>query len=111
MIYFGSSIKLFNKIDLLIKLYSTTAIFTYRFVCECAKKAEKMNFDYFGIEFHGECWGGSSPRDGRKVSSDSCIMVQNNNCAFESCHEQRGQGKICVGGVLDLFVYRLQKGR
>ena len=70
-----------------------------------------MNFDYFGIEFHGECWGGSSPRNGRKVSSDSCIMVQNNNCAFESCHEQRGQGKICVGGVLDLFVYRLQKGR
>ena len=66
-----------------------------------------MNYDYFGVEYYGECWGGSSDSYYRHGPTGHCHMVKDDQCAFEDCDIQRK--KLCVGRDFSLYVYKLQK--
>ena len=71
-------------------------------------KAKQKNYDYFGIENYGECWGGMKISH---VSSGNCKMVKANECLFEACDELRNDSRLCVGAPMSQYVYRIEQER
>ena len=65
-----------------------------------------MNYEYFGIEFFGECWSGMSAYYHVHGPSGNCKMVKEEESAFEACDEQRNKLRLCVGDTLSLYVYK-----
>lgn len=81
-----------------------------RFTCACAMMAKQKNYDYFGIEFYGECWSGMSPNYMYDVhgESENCDMIRKEVCAFKACEEQRKDSRLCVGTQWALYVYSVK---
>ena len=67
-------------------------------VKQCARVAYDKGYEYFAIQYYGECWGGqdAGKNYAKHGKSDGCWV-------FDS---QSGHG---VGGVLTNFVYRISK--
>lgn len=81
-----------------------------RFTCECAKLAEGKNYEYFGIEYYGECWGGGDSYN-QHGASKKCTMVKENECGLMECSTQRNNSKMCVGEDYALYVYTIKPER
>ncbi|KAL9986872.1 hypothetical protein ACROYT_G001080 [Oculina patagonica] len=67
-------------------------------VNQCARVAYDKGYEYFAIQFYGECWGGkdSAKNYVKYGRSEDCIEFNNQN----------GHG---VGGPKTNFVYRIKK--
>ena len=83
----------------------------HRFTCECARKAEQKNFDYFGVENYGECWGEMKADYSVHGESGRCAMVKKDDCVLEACTEKRNDFRLCVGGPMALYVYKIKHKR
>ncbi|KAL9980068.1 hypothetical protein ACROYT_G008609 [Oculina patagonica] len=94
-VYFGENIN-----------WNDWANFIDRFTCACATKAKQKNFDYFGIEYYGECWGGMDYDV--HGPSGKCQMIEKGACVFEACDEHRNDARLCVGSQLSLYVYTVK---
>lgn len=82
---------------------------SFSFTCACALKARRKNYDYFGIEYYGECWGGRNVQYSVHGMSGRCEMIKANECAFEVCDQQRNDSRLCVGGPRVLFVFEIKQ--
>ncbi|XP_078365080.1 uncharacterized protein LOC144649466 [Oculina patagonica] len=75
--------------------------FLERFVCDCANKTAAAGYNFFGIQFWGECWAGENPdavynSDGQ---SDSCVgrdFLPCDNNASSSCAGKKGVNYVYV---------------
>ena len=65
---------------------------------QCARVAYDKGYEYFAIQFYGECWGGKDAGSSyaRRGKSEGCWVFD----------IQAGHG---VGGEMSSFVYRINK--
>lgn len=72
--------------------------------------AKQKNYEYFGIEYYGECWSGMNPNYTYDAhgESDNCHVIKKDECAFEACKEQRQDSRLCVGGKWALYIYSVK---
>jgi len=76
--------------------------------CRCAKKAEEKGYQYFGLQFFGECW---SDVEG------ASRFYKDGEAPQEKCFQELGQDgdckltddKECVGKQAVNYVYRVEK--
>lgn len=68
-------------------------------LCECAKKAKAKGYEYFGLQYYGECWSGPGAKYGRDGISKDCVGGD-----FKPCHD----GEYCVGKAHTNYVYKLE---
>jgi len=68
--------------------------------CLCADKARKLGHVYFGLQFYGECWTGSTTNVARDGASKNCIGPKFKKCDDRSPSE-------CVGGESTNYIYKL----
>lgn len=76
----------------------------YSLACRCAKKAQEKEFEYFSLQYYGECFGGPGKnKEFKKYGrSDSCVD------GFYGPCENPEEGE-CVGKANANFVYKLIK--
>ncbi|XP_057312827.1 uncharacterized protein LOC130654291 isoform X1 [Hydractinia symbiolongicarpus] len=72
-------------------------------ICKCAQKAAKENYEVFGVQYYGECWG--SKKSMRNIArhfkpSSTCI-----DGSYKQCDEKSG-GK-CVGTQDSTYIYTI----
>jgi len=77
--------------------------FLSKFVCDCAKVAQKKGYKVFGVQFFGECWGSINGHlDYAKFGeSKSCVR---GNMDYAEC--TKGD-TLCSGQTLTNFVYQV----
>ncbi|KAK3754865.1 hypothetical protein QZH41_011339, partial [Actinostola sp. cb2023] len=73
--------------------------------CRCAEKAREKGYKVFGLQFYGECWGGSNgemlfSKDG---PSNDCIQQLSDpkECVKSDPFSE------CVGAANTNYIYRL----
>ena len=42
-------------------------------------------------------------------ASGGCSMVKKDDCVFEACNEKRNDSRLCVGGLMSLYVYKIKQ--
>ena len=76
-----------------------------RLACKCADLANKQDYNYFGLQFWGECWSGlenpSYSRDGRSPSGQ-CL-----NGDFKVCDDN--DERECIGRAFTNYIYQIGK--
>ncbi|XP_044172962.1 neurogenic locus notch homolog protein 1-like isoform X2 [Acropora millepora] len=80
--------------------------FLERFVCDCAKVAEKKGFKVFGIQFYAECWGN------RTFTKESLPQEKPMDCLrgdLSTTCPSTGPDRVCTGKVWRNFVFSLEK--
>ena len=83
-----------------------TCVFPFSLACRCAEKSSAKGYEYFGLQFYGECW--SDPEAAVKFDhygrSEDCMGIDYKQCDDEESSE-------CVGGANKNYVYRVvEKG-
>ncbi|KAL9968558.1 hypothetical protein ACROYT_G020666 [Oculina patagonica] len=68
-------------------------------VCRCASKARDMGYQYFGIQYYGECWAGKDFTSPKRKKS--CIDEYYKKC------NKTGSNRICAGKTWTNFVYEV----
>ncbi|CAB3989558.1 Hypothetical predicted protein [Paramuricea clavata] len=69
-------------------------------VCRCAEQAMKKGYKYFGLQYWGECWSGSSQAQYNKYGEGgSCYGPE-----YKMCDSRDSN---CVGDHLHNFVYEI----
>ncbi|KXJ17251.1 Uromodulin [Exaiptasia diaphana] len=72
--------------------------------CRCAESAAKTGYQYFGIQFFGECWSGPFTQGNaglHSVKSGKCLGKDNKKCSDFA--------EYCVGEAGTIFIYQQQK--
>ncbi|XP_066924719.1 coadhesin-like [Clytia hemisphaerica] len=73
-------------------------------VCRCSQLAKAKGFEYFAIQFYGECWAGH-PKDATRhgISKGGCVdaRLKDGSCGPRSTE--------CAGKCGENFVYRVAK--
>ena len=72
----------------------------FRLGCKCANLTKEKGYEYFGLQFFGECWSGPTDRFYRDGPSTKCIGGNFKSCDVKSETE-------CVGKAFTNFIYRL----
>lgn len=78
----------------------------FRFVCDCAKVAEKKGFKVFGIQYYAECWGN------RTFTKESLPQEKPMDCLsgdLSTTCPSTGPDRVCTGKVWRNFVFSLEK--
>jgi len=73
-----------------------------KFLCHCASLAAKKGYNYFGIQYYGECWGAHTIQYRRDGVSSACI-----NTSFKKCNLTKDCK--CTGKGNANFVYNIVK--
>merc|ERR550519_139258 len=71
-----------------------------RMLCECAKIAEAKGYEFFGLQFFGECWSGPGVTYARDGPSDDCRGTD-----FKACSDD--PDRPCVGRAFTNYVYKV----
>jgi len=68
--------------------------------CKCAEKAKSLNYQFFGLQFYGECWSGPTSKFFRDGVSQKCIGNDYKPCVKNAETE-------CIGGPFTNFIYKI----
>ncbi|XP_020893909.1 uncharacterized protein LOC110233006 isoform X1 [Exaiptasia diaphana] len=71
--------------------------------CRCAESAAKNGYQYFGIQFYGECWSGPFNQGNAVLSSvisDKCLGKDYKKCSDFA--------EYCVGRADTILIYKQQ---
>ena len=71
-------------------------------ICRCSQLAKAGGYDYFGIQFYGECWAGNAKDATRHgISKGGCVdaSLKDGSCGPKSTE--------CAGKCGENFVYRI----
>ena len=73
--------------------------------CKCANKTKTLGYDYFGMQFFGECWSGPTHQFYRDGKSEKCIGPK-----FKPCNDENPE-ELCVGKAYTNYIYTLLPGK
>ncbi|XP_031574004.1 uncharacterized protein LOC116307825 isoform X2 [Actinia tenebrosa] len=75
-------------------------------VCRCARKAAEKKYNYFGIQYFGECWSGAEAGDtfGRDGLADTCVTYGYNACPADP----KANTDQCAGKQFTNYVYGIR---
>jgi len=71
-----------------------------KLACICANKTRSKGYQYFGLQFYGECWSGPTHNFHRDGPSTKCIGNDFKPCDDSSKTE-------CVGRAFTNYIYKL----
>ncbi|KXJ24916.1 coadhesin [Exaiptasia diaphana] len=76
------------------------------FVCRCADKTKARGYEYFGLQFYGECWSGPNgqSRFSMHGPSNKCIM----GLALPPMYCNRTSARPCVGVPNTNYIYKIK---
>ena len=76
--------------------------------CACAEKAKENGWQYFGLQFWGECWGGPSLEYDKYGPSAECKANTKDPATgkYGSCDD--ASAGECVGLQWSNYVYKLK---
>lgn len=78
-------------------------------LCRCAERSQKLGYEYFGVQNHGECFSGNNVEQSysKDGSSKQCITRD-----FQQCPEIKPSSKEtqqdCIGVQGSNYVYRIR---
>ena len=80
----------------------------FSLACRCAERALQKGYNYFGLQFYGECWSGpfAEFNYSRAGVSDRCIMNLKKPTACVQAQDQE-----CVGQQLTNYIYKLTSSK
>lgn len=80
----------------------------FSLACRCAERALQKGYNYFGLQFYGECWSGpfAEFNYSRAGVSDKCIMNLKKPTACVQAQDQE-----CVGQQLTNYIYKLTSSK
>ena len=71
--------------------------FHLRFICQCAQKVKMSGYQYFGLQFYGECW--ATKLDEKEIEK----LTSSNDCidgTYKEC-----KGFQCAGNKHAAYIY------
>ena len=79
-------------------------LYIFSLACACAEKAKEKGYEYFGLQFFGECWSGPSLEPDRDGLSTNCIGNNYKPCDDSSDTE-------CIGKAFTNYVYKRRESK
>ncbi|XP_031551276.1 uncharacterized protein LOC116288606 [Actinia tenebrosa] len=71
------------------------------FSCRCARKAQELGYDLFGVQFYGECWAGHS------LAHLSALTKAGAKCVADGFKPCGNSDRYCAGEHHSNFVYQI----
>ncbi|KXJ18031.1 Fibropellin-1 [Exaiptasia diaphana] len=72
-------------------------------VCRCAESAMKAGYQYFGIQFYGECWSGPFNQGNAGLAT-----VKSDKCRGKDYKKCSDLAQYCVGEADTILIYKQQ---